>query len=328
MEEENKNTPPINPQNEGEKLSEPQSSDKGTSASSSEAENKETNDINTGSNPSNDEGPQVPPVTPENKPETSSESTVDLPVAAPSEVVPVPNQDVEVFSPNRVDVAPVQNLTDKVMREVAKVVVGQEDMVELILIATLCGGHCLLEGLPGIAKTLTTKSLAKAIDVPFSRIQFTPDLMPTDVSGTTVFNLKDSSFNFKKGPIFSSFILIDEINRAPAKTQAALMEVMEEKQLTYDGVTYEMPFPFFVMATQNPIEQEGTYALPEAQLDRFIFRLKVGYPDLQDEERILQLFQDDFFMTKDEEIKAVASASEIKDCQKIIEQVYIKPQLI
>jgi len=201
-------------------------------------------------------------------------------------------------------------------------------MLELLITAILTGGHCLLEGLPGIAKTLAAKSLASSVNAPFSRIQFTPDLMPTDVSGTTVFNLKDSSFNFKKGPIFSSIVLIDEINRAPAKTQAALMEVMEEKQLTYDGKTYKMPFPFFVLATQNPVEQEGTYALPEAQLDRFVFRIKMSYPSFEEEEQILKLFESDFDMKKQSEIEGVVSAEELQQCQSLIQQVYIKPQLL
>ncbi|MGB0423156.1 MAG: AAA family ATPase [Flavobacteriales bacterium] len=232
------------------------------------------------------------------------------------------------YSYRRVDVTPVQAVTSKITREIKKVVIGQESMVELLITALLTGGHCLLEGLPGIAKTLAAKSLASSVNSPFSRIQFTPDLMPTDVSGTTVFNLKDSNFNFKKGPIFSSIVLIDEINRAPAKTQAALMEVMEEKQLTYDGETYEMPFPFFVLATQNPIEQEGTYALPEAQLDRFVFRIKMSYPSLEEEEQILRLFESDFDMKKQSEIVGVVSSDDLKNCQQLIQQVYIKPQLL
>ena len=170
----------------------------------------------------------------------------------------------------------LRETTFKIKKEVAKVLVGQQEYVDLILAALLSGGHILLEGVPGIAKTLLAKLLARTIEVDFSRIQFTPDLMPTDVIGTTIFNLKDANFNFRKGPIFSNFILIDEINRSPAKTQASLFEVMEERQVSVDGTTYQMSFPFMVIATQNPIEQEGTYRLPEAQLDRFLFRIKMG----------------------------------------------------
>jgi MoxR-like ATPase len=240
--------------------------------------------------------------------------------------------ELEVPSPfeekARLDVRPVKHFYDAVKQEINRLVVGQDEMLELLVTAMLTGGHCLLEGLPGIAKTLTAKSLSKSIDVPFSRIQFTPDLMPTDVTGTSVFNLKSSEFNFKRGPIFSSIILIDEINRAPAKTQAALMEVMEEKQITYDGVTYPMEFPFFVIATQNPIEQEGTYALPEAQLDRFLFRIKMEYPSLNEEELILKRFERDFSMQQQSDVKAVVSSASLKEAQELIEQIYIKEELL
>jgi len=240
--------------------------------------------------------------------------------------------ELEVPSPfeekARLDVRPVKHFYDAVKQEINRLVVGQDEMLELLVTAMLTGGHCLLEGLPGIAKTLTAKSLSKSIDVPFSRIQFTPDLMPTDVTGTSVFNLKSSEFNFKRGPIFSSIILIDEINRAPAKTQAALMEVMEEKQITYDGVTYPMEFPFFVIATQNPIEQEGTYALPEAQLDRFLFRIKMEYPSLNEEELILKRFERDFNMQQEGAVKAVVSSARLKEAQELIEQIYIKEELL
>ena len=240
--------------------------------------------------------------------------------------------ELEVPSPfeekARLDVRPVKHFYDAVKQEINRLVVGQDEMLELLVTAMLTGGHCLLEGLPGIAKTLTAKSLSKSIDVPFSRIQFTPDLMPTDVTGTSVFNLKSSEFNFKRGPIFSSIILIDEINRAPAKTQAALMEVMEEKQITYDGVTYPMEFPFFVIATQNPIEQEGTYALPEAQLDRFLFRIKMEYPSLNEEELILKRFERDFSMQQQGDVKAVVSSASLKEAQELIEQIYIKEELL
>lgn len=172
--------------------------------------------------------------------------------------------------------------------ELAKVIIGQERFIELLIVSLLVDGHVLIEGVPGIAKTVTAKLFAKTLKTDFGRIQFTPDLMPSDILGTSIFNIKTSEFEFKKGPIFSNIILIDEINRAPAKTQAALFETMEETQATIDGITYKMGVPFMVLATQNPIEQEGTYALPEAQLDRFLFKIKVDYPSLEEEIRIIQ----------------------------------------
>ena len=229
---------------------------------------------------------------------------------------------------NRVNVTPVFDTVLRVHDEIEKVIVGQNELVELLMAGLLVGGHVLLEGLPGIAKTLTAKLLAKTIDADFSRIQFTPDLMPTDVSGTSVFNVKDSNFYFRKGPIFSNIILIDEINRSPAKTQAALMEVMEERQLTYDGVTYPMDFPFFVIATQNPIEQEGTYSLPEAQLDRFIFRLKLNYPSLEHEQMILHRFESDFNTRQSAEVHKVAGKSDLQTFRDLIEKVYIRKELL
>src|SRR5882762_5608520 len=169
----------------------------------------------------------------------------------------------------RTDLGGLQQATEDLKKEIGKVIVGQEQMIELLLAGILADGHILIEGVPGVAKTLTAKLLSKTISVGFSRIQFTPDLMPSDVTGTSVFNPKELIFQFRPGPVFSNIVLIDEINRAPAKTQAALFEVMEERQVTVDGVTHEMRFPFIILATQNPIEQEGTYRLPEAQLDRF-----------------------------------------------------------
>src|SRR5437588_7590219 len=178
----------------------------------------------------------------------------------------------------RIDLSGLNRSVEDIRHEIGKVIVGQHAMVDLLLIGLLCDGHILIEGVPGVAKTLTAKLLAKIIDVDFSRIQFTPDLMPSDVIGTSVFNPKEADFRFKSGPVFSNIVLIDEINRAPAKTQAALFEVMEERQVTMDGKTYPMPPPFMVLATQNPIEQEGTYRLPEAQLDRFLFKIIIAYP--------------------------------------------------
>ena len=216
----------------------------------------------------------------------------------------------------------------RVKREIAKAVVGQESTIDLMLAAIFIGGHILLEGVPGIAKTLTAKLVARSLSVAFSRIQFTPDLMPTDVTGTSVFNLKTSEFNFMKGPVFANLVLIDEINRAPAKTQSSLFEVMEEKQITIDGITYPMEYPFLVVATQNPIEHEGTYRLPEAQLDRFLFRIKLKYPTFEQEADILRKYKDDFSSRIFGDIQAVISKAELKECQELIEKIHIKDELI
>ena len=178
-------------------------------------------------------------------------------------------------------------LCASIQSEVGKLLVGQEEMVRGLLVGLLCGGHVLLEGLPGLAKTLAVRSLARAIDTGFSRIQFTPDMLPADVIGTQIFDPRDASFSVKQGPIFSNLVLADEINRAPAKVQAALLEAMQERQVTIGGQRFELPEPFLVLATQNPIEQEGTYPLPEAQVDRFMLKLVVGYPSVEEERRIL-----------------------------------------
>lgn len=196
------------------------------------------------------------------------------------------NQDLNFDS--RIPLEKLKQSTDAIKQELGKVIVGQENFIELLIVALLADGHVLIEGVPGIAKTITAKLFSKALKTDFSRIQFTPDLMPSDVLGTSVLNMKSSEFEFQKGPIFSNIVLIDEINRAPAKTQAALFEVMEEQQVTIDGNTYDFEAPFMVLATQNPIEQEGTYALPEAQLDRFIFKIKVDYPSLDEEIKIIE----------------------------------------
>lgn len=188
----------------------------------------------------------------------------------------------------RLDLTTLTSTVDAIRAEVGKVIIGQHNTVDLLLTALLADGHVLIEGVPGIAKTLTAKLLAKTMSVGFSRIQFTPDLMPSDVLGTSVFMPKTGDFSFRQGPIFSNLVLIDEINRAPAKTQAALFEVMEERQVTNDGITYHLAEPFMVLATQNPIEQEGTYRLPEAQLDRFLFKIVVGYPSATEEVDILR----------------------------------------
>jgi MoxR-like ATPase len=226
------------------------------------------------------------------------------------------------------DIDHLNRKVTQIKQEIGKVVVGQETIIDLLLAGIFTGGHILLEGVPGIAKTLTAKLVAKAVSVAFSRIQFTPDLMPTDVTGTTIFNVKTSEFNFSKGPIFANLVLIDEINRAPAKTQSSLFEVMEEKQITTDGNTYPMDFPFLVIATQNPIEQEGTYRLPEAQLDRFLFRLKLNYPSLDQEIEILKKFRNDFNSKILESVNPVISAKDLKDFQELIEKIHIKDEIL
>lgn len=229
---------------------------------------------------------------------------------------------------SRIDMTALKNSLDKVKAEINKVIVGQDSMIEHLLVALLSNGHVLIEGIPGVAKTITAKLLAKTIAVDFSRIQFTPDLMPSDILGTAVFNAKTTEFEFKKGPIFSNFILIDEINRSPAKTQAALFEVMEERQITMDGRKYVMEEPFLVIATQNPIEQEGTYRLPEAQLDRFLFKVNVGYPTPEQEVQIIknqhQLKVDD----KTEQVQPVLTAEELKKYQTLIKDIIVEENLL
>jgi MoxR-like ATPase len=221
-----------------------------------------------------------------------------------------------------------QLMAEELKAQLSQVIVGQEDFVELLLISLLCNGHVLIEGVPGIAKTLTAKLFAKSIDADFSRIQFTPDLMPSDVLGTSVFNSKSTAFEFKAGPIFSNMVLIDEINRAPAKTQAALFEVMEEKQVTIDGHQYDMDLPFMVLATQNPIEQEGTYALPEAQLDRFIFKIKLSYPNVEEEIKILEKHNTIKVSDFQSYVKAIISKDQIKGFKDKIYTITIEPKIL
>lgn len=226
------------------------------------------------------------------------------------------------------DVQLIENTVNKIKNEIHKVVVGQDEMINLLLAGIFTGGHVLIEGVPGIAKTLTVNLLAKTMNLGFKRIQFTPDLMPADVTGTSVFNVKTSDFEFKKGPIFSNIVLIDEINRSPAKTQAALFEVMEEHQVTNDGKTHKLDSPFMVLATQNPIEQEGTYKLPEAQQDRFLFRIKMDYPNLTEEIEIIKKFESDFESKVSINVEKVINLHEIEECKKIVQKVYIKDELI
>jgi MoxR-like ATPase len=232
------------------------------------------------------------------------------------------------FERRNEDLIWVAGKVNEVRLEMAKYVIGQHEMVELLMAGIFSNGHILLEGVPGVAKTLSAKVLSKALSIDFSRIQFTPDMMPSDVIGTSVFNMKDSSFTFKKGPIFSNIVLIDEINRAPAKTQAALFEVMEERQITYDGTMYPMSFPFLVIATQNPIEQEGTYNLPEAQLDRFLFKVKIDYPEIHQEEEILKRYKNNISSPDLKELKGIFTSAEIKKVQDIVEKIIVEDHLL
>ncbi|HUH45514.1 MAG TPA: MoxR family ATPase [Arenibacter sp.] len=229
---------------------------------------------------------------------------------------------------NRIDLGDLQASVKQIKSELGKVIIGQEEMIRLLIVSILSNGHSLIEGVPGVAKTVTAKLLAKTMDIAFSRIQFTPDLMPSDILGTSVFNVKTSEFEFKKGPIFSNIILIDEINRAPAKTQAALFEAMAERQITMDGETYIMEAPFLVFATQNPIEQEGTYRLPEAQLDRFLFKIRVGYPTLEEEIQILESKHQQKNRNSEELLSPVLSAVQIATYQEIIKEVIIEQNLM
>src|SRR5688572_5352998 len=208
---------------------------------------------------------------------------------------------------------------DRIQTEVGKVIVGQTYMIERVLIGLLTGGHVLLEGVPGLAKTLTVRTLCDAISAKFARIQFTPDLLPADVIGTVIYNQQRGEFTSKLGPVFANLVLADEINRAPAKVQSALLESMQERQVTIGDRTYPLPSPFIVMATQNPIEQEGTYPLPEAQIDRFMLMVKVGYPSREDERAIMDR------MTMSEPVKAdpIIQLQEILDARKVISQVYV-----
>jgi len=217
---------------------------------------------------------------------------------------------------------------EKLKTEMGKVIVGQDQMIELLIAGILADGHILIEGVPGVAKTLTAKLLSRSIDVGFSRIQFTPDLMPGDVIGSSIFNPREMLFQFRPGPIFSNIVLIDEINRAPAKTQAALFEVMEERQITVDGQTMHMQQPFLVVATQNPIEQEGTYHLPEAQLDRFLFKIKVDYPNEADEVIVVTKHHAHFGTLMSDMVQPVLNASMIELLRRQVSAIHVEEKLI
>lgn len=229
---------------------------------------------------------------------------------------------------SRIDLEPLRDAVKKIKLELGKVIVGQEEMIELLIISILANGHSLIEGVPGVAKTVTAKLLAKTMSVDFSRIQFTPDLMPSDILGTSIFNVKTAEFEFKRGPLFSNIILIDEINRAPAKTQAALFEAMAERQITIDGTEHPMLPPFLVFATQNPIEQEGTYRLPEAQLDRFLFKIEVHYPSLEEEVLILMTRHKQKNRTLETLVSPALNAQQIAEYQQTIQEIIIEDHLI
>lgn len=211
---------------------------------------------------------------------------------------------------------------------IATVIVGQERVTDLLLTAILANGHVLIEGVPGVAKTLLARLLAKLTNAGFSRVQFTPDLMPSDILGTTVFNMKTGEFDFHRGPLFAEIILVDEINRAPAKTQSALFEVMEERQISLDGITYRMGDLYTILATQNPVEQEGTYRLPEAQLDRFLIKIVMDYPSVDEEVNILERHHAKTGFTKLDEVKAIITRDELLSLRKLTEKVFVEPSLL
>jgi len=238
------------------------------------------------------------------------------------------DQQTQTTFENRLPLEELNHSAFRIRNEINKVIVGQEKILDLLMTAVIANGHVLIEGVPGIAKTMMSKLLSKSISSDFSRIQFTPDLMPSDVLGTMVFNTGKSEFEFNKGPIFSNLVLIDEVNRAPAKTQAALFEVMEERQVTIDGVTRQMSPPFLVMATQNPVEHEGTYRLPEAQLDRFLFKIKIDYPSLDQEVSILSNAQEREGQDELSNISAVVTGEEIVKYQAMAAKVIVEPDLL
>jgi MoxR-like ATPase len=257
----------------------------------------------------------TPPMSEINEPNLEGNETTQTP------------ETTEIFAP-RTDLSQLKETVDSIRREVAKIIVGQAQMVDLLITALLADGHVLIEGVPGVAKTLTAKILARILDIQFARIQFTPDLMPSDVLGTSVFNVKNSEFEFKRGPIFANIVLIDEINRAPAKTQAALFEVMEERQISIDGNYFRMSPPFIIVATQNPIEQEGTYRLPEAQLDRFLFKIEVDYPKLNEEIKILEDYHLRGHVNDLGEIQPLLTADQIAHFRQVARRIHAEPNVL
>jgi MoxR-like ATPase len=235
---------------------------------------------------------------------------------------------MEQLFEQRTDLTLLSESVEQIRAQIKKVIVGQDAMVKLIVAALLADGHVLIEGVPGVAKTLTAKLVARCMNVQFSRIQFTPDLMPSDVLGTPVFNPREAQFEFRRGPVFSNVVLIDEINRAPAKTQSALFEIMEERQVTMDGRTYAMQPPFMVLATQNPIEQEGTYRLPEAQLDRFLFKIVVPYPTQEEELQILTQFHQMGNADAVRTVEPVLEAAQILEVRQQVKTIVVEEKLL
>lgn len=233
----------------------------------------------------------------------------------------------EIFE-QRTDLSRLTAAVEQIKATLSTIIVGQQENIDLLIAGILAEGHVLIEGVPGVAKTLTAKLIAKSIDAKYSRIQFTPDLMPSDILGTPVFNPKTTEFEFKAGPVFGNIILIDEINRAPAKTQSALFEVMEERQLTMDGQVYQMDEPFIVLATQNPVEHEGTYRLPEAQLDRFLFKIEVKYPTLDEEIAILTQQHQQKTANQLNHIKPVLSANDIVSLRSTVRGLHVEDKLL
>lgn len=229
---------------------------------------------------------------------------------------------------SQVNLDGLRSAVEKIRSEVSSIIVGQANLINGIITCILADGHILLEGVPGVAKTVTAKLVSATLSVDFSRIQFTPDLMPSDVLGTMIFNPKNAEFSFKKGPIFANVILVDEINRAPAKTQSALLEVMEERQVTMDGDLHKMTSPFIVLATQNPVEHEGTYRLPEAQLDRFLMKIQVPYPTLDEETGILIRFNSSEEWNPTKNIKPVITANELAEYRKLVRSVRCDEKLL
>src|SRR6195952_169057 len=233
----------------------------------------------------------------------------------------------EIFE-QRTDLSKLSTAVEQIKATLSKIIVGQHESIDLLIAGILADGHILIEGVPGVAKTLTAKLIAKAIDAKYSRIQFTPDLMPSDVLGTSIFNPKTVDFEFRQGPIFGNIILVDEINRAPAKTQSALFEVMEERQITIDGKTYKMQEPFIILATQNPIEQEGTYRLPEAQLDRFLFKVEIKYPSLEEEIAIITQQHQQKTNEQLAHIKPVLSIQDIISLRQQVKGFFVEPKIL
>jgi MoxR-like ATPase len=236
------------------------------------------------------------------------------------------NENLEFES--RLDLSGLSEKIEATRKEIGKKLVGQQKLVELVLAGILSDGHLLIEGVPGIAKTYMAKLVSRVIDATFSRIQFTPDLMPSDIIGTNIFNVKKSEFEFKKGPVFAHVILIDEINRSPAKTQSALFECMEERQVTADGTTYALEYPFIVLATQNPVEHEGTYRLPEAQLDRFLFKIDIGYPSFKEEVHILNGVSKNVINNNFDDVKVIISKEEWRTFRNLISEVRVETNLM